>query len=301
MTSAPGAERVVVTAVPHLRIPLPAPAIIVMVLVTGLGVAIAFFMAGTRFITWLVLTMVVTILVMQWIRRVVMRARRARSRPEQPDPRAEAYERVLADVNRATPRLAGRRWGSAWWRRYDEARQGAGLEPVRAYVDYSALEVASVPVREELLEAETIPSSIRISAWRFVVTGVIAAAMVWGAYRFRSPWLVAGAAIWALIAVRRALGARSKRLRVMGRPAIAWPGVLEDAGGRRWTVDDSIALVTGLAHGGLIVYVIGAAGFTHLLFSGVEDPAFVDFWQRWTHPHPRVSLDPLAPSDAPPV
>lgn len=38
------------------------------------------------------------------------------------------------------------------------------------------------------------------------------------------------------------------------------------------------------------VLILGPRGNLLLTFASPHDPGFVEFWQRWNHPHPRPEL-----------
>ena len=40
----------------------------------------------------------------------------------------------------------------------------------------------------------------------------------------------------------------------------------------------------------IVVTVIGSAGSVKFRFDSVKDNGFLDFWQRWTCPEPRLKL-----------
>lgn len=68
-------------------------------------------------------------------------------------------------------------------------------------------------------------------------------------------------------------------------------GVVESLDGRRWTVTDStLFLTTGSVGLHCQCWLVGPAGWLGIKFKVLDDPRFIELWQRWNHPRPRTDL-----------
>jgi hypothetical protein len=75
------------------------------------------------------------------------------------------------------------------------------------------------------------------------------------------------------------------------RSSVAGLGVVCNARGQRWTVDNAMMILMARSETSSIsVHIIGPPGWLSLTFANETDPEFIKLWQRWNHPHPRPEL-----------
>ncbi len=107
--------------------------------------------------------------------------------------------------------------------------------------------------------------------------------------------------LFVIIAVRwfaSALGEKFGALKTTRGILRAGPGWIDDRNGRRWTIDDSVLIVRQLTPSKKPHYhatLLGPKGTFTLPIARGDGPAFIDLWQRWTTPNPRLELmEPIA-------
>lgn len=76
---------------------------------------------------------------------------------------------------------------------------------------------------------------------------------------------------------------------ISGHP-VAGMGVVRDGRDRVWSVEDSVMMVQQWRDRIRIDWYSPANGLLTTYLPSVQDRGFVDLWQRWNHPQPRVEL-----------
>jgi hypothetical protein len=104
---------------------------------------------------------------------------------------------------------------------------------------------------------------------------------------------------WCVIALfviawfTSALGERFLILKTTRGIVRAGPGFADDRNGRRWTVEDSVLIVRELAPHKKPLYqavLLGPQGSIIIPIGRAGGQAFINLWQRWTTPNPRLDL-----------
>ena len=104
---------------------------------------------------------------------------------------------------------------------------------------------------------------------------------------------------WCVIALfviawfTSALGERFLILKTTRGIVRAGPGFVDDRNGRRWTVEDSVLIVRELAPHKKPLYqavLLGPQGSIIIPIGRANGQAFINLWQRWTTPNPRLDL-----------
>ena len=117
-----------------------------------------------------------------------------------------------------------------------------------------------------------------------------------------APWRIyevlslVGWGVFALFAIAwftSALGERFSILKTTRGIVRAGPGFANDRNGRRWTVEDSVLIVRELAPSKKPLYqavLLGPQGSIIIPIGRANGQAFINLWQRWTTPNPRLDL-----------
>lgn len=183
------------------------------------------------------------------------------------------WKRLLAEVNPP---------GTPTWR--------------RTVIDRSIAEtLVEVPLTGDLLEPESINESDfanRFSAAMFLVFGIqrlmppVTPEWWWGIFFL-------GMSVVMTLRIP-AVRDRIPILRDILVDVVAGPGWVQDRRGRRWTVENSIALIvlpsTRRRRRGVRVRLIGPDGVRDLRFERADNIDFRLLWERWMHRRPRLDL-----------
>jgi hypothetical protein len=100
-------------------------------------------------------------------------------------------------------------------------------------------------------------------------------------------------ALFAIAWFTSALGERFSILKTTRGIVRAGPGFVDDRNGRRWTVEDSVLIVRELAPHNKPLYqavLLGPQGSIIIPIGRAGGQAFINLWQRWTTPNPRLDL-----------
>lgn len=100
-------------------------------------------------------------------------------------------------------------------------------------------------------------------------------------------------ALFAIAWFTSALGERFSILKTTRGIVRAGPGFADDRNGRRWTVEDSVLIVRELAPSKKPLYqavLLGPQGSIIIPIGRADGQAFINLWQRWTTPNPRLDL-----------
>ncbi len=100
-------------------------------------------------------------------------------------------------------------------------------------------------------------------------------------------------ALFAIAWFTSALGERFLILKTTRGIVRAGPGFADDRNGRRWTVEDSVLIVRELARHNKPLYqavLLGPQGSISIPIGRAGGQAFINLWQRWTTPNPRLDL-----------
>ena len=100
-------------------------------------------------------------------------------------------------------------------------------------------------------------------------------------------------ALFAIAWFTSALGERFSILKTTRGIVRAGPGFADDRNGRRWTVEDSVLIVRELAPHKKPLYqavLLGPQGSIIIPIGRANGQAFINLWQRWTTPNPRLDL-----------
>ena len=100
-------------------------------------------------------------------------------------------------------------------------------------------------------------------------------------------------ALFAIAWFTSALGERFLILKTTRGIVRAGPGFVDDRNGRRWTVEDSVLIVRELAPHKKPLYqavLLGPQGSIFIPIGRANGQAFINLWQRWTTPNPRLDL-----------
>lgn len=89
------------------------------------------------------------------------------------------------------------------------------------------------------------------------------------------------------------LGERFAALKTTRGLVRAGPGWVDDRSGRRWTVEDSVMIIRAVSHAKKARYqaiLLGPKGAITIPVGRCDGTAFINLWQRWTTPLPRLDL-----------
>ncbi len=181
---------------------------------------------------------------------------------------------MLADLRESGPPRDS--WGSWHAKRWvEEVRRHS---EARAFVARSLDErVRRYDVTERPVEPERIGGTA--GAGSGVTIGffaILAALLLWtSGPRSFAAYMFAAAAIGSLV--------RLVRRRALFAPVVAGQGWIEH-GSARWTVKDSIVVVTGWSSAK--VRIVGPPGVLTLTLPTARGREFEAFWMRWMHPAP---------------
>ncbi len=171
-----------------------------------------------------------------------------------------------------------------------------GVPSAITIVDASIIDaVRSIERPAVFVEPEPFRQLLEARSWRLMCWVLITLLFTWHLFSSlaQSDWIgVAISAPLAWVFGTTALEAFGVSLYESSTPIMGM-GVFIDARNRRWSVLDSCAYFyrIGSARAAtFVVELIGPAGLHTMYFRGADDPAFMMFWQRWMHPHPRPDL-----------
>ncbi|MFO0828382.1 MAG: hypothetical protein U0572_09545 [Phycisphaerales bacterium] len=259
--------------------------------IMGLGITLTLFSRGKRLpLDVGILAMVIAAVgfLLSRFLAPISRARRMRRYTERfASPWGGSIARLQCEISalESTPAIEAR-WKSLLTRD----------DRARAVVDASIAQVlAKVTLRDDLLEPEAINQSARGAAFACGMFVYFAALKALD-YKSGDWWLVVVYLFGAMVFLLRVPKVRDAvpMLRDTGRDLVAGPGWLRDKKSRRWTVDDSIAIVQRTRKGrkrpGVWVRMIGPAGVRDFQFASFDNPDLAMFWERWMHPKPRLDL-----------
>ncbi len=157
--------------------------------------------------------------------------------------------------------------------------------------------LANTPSLPGLPEPEPVVNSSRRTISNVVTSLILAAVTISIAF-------IGGGIICALIGllflasglaplppVRRFI----RQFRRESKGLVAGPGFAVNSKGAVWTIENSIAFIRAAqikpkAFASIHLQLMGPMGSKHMSFGSTADPDFLCFWQRWTHPQPRLEL-----------
>ena len=204
------------------------------------------------------------------------------------------FSRIIFELELARPTLSFVHEGAWSWAEFDEQRRQAGLPRPRALADVS-LRPAIFGLKRpgDLLEPEPILASTPLSlAAVIAMEGVCAFVAVRHVLQGRT-YLAAAMLVPAVMLLIQVPQVRERVpvLRADEQAPVAGVGYIETHRGRKWTVGDSMLLISATkASGPLYVRLVGPSGRLSWTFMSPSDPDFLRLWQRWMHPRPRLEL-----------
>jgi hypothetical protein len=173
---------------------------------------------------------------------------------------------------------------------------------VIAIVDRSLFNgIVSLPQSDGLLEEEpivhgqprrlsadiVIPALLGVMGISAVVSNLIQGIPDIGNFIFNMVWVLA-------MAFMAGTAWYSRWELQFKAPRLAGPGWIRSTrfGRKTWTVGDSVLYVRPYQNDALdiVVTVIGSTGSVKFRFDSIQDNGFLDLWQRWTCPEPRLEL-----------
>lgn len=195
----------------------------------------------------------------------------------------QGAEAGLDPAFRAAPRCIMK--GELPKENWTAARRGKWLSDLLSRTRASAfvraahlVRIAAFPIIEHPVEPERIGGALVQPEMRMVLIGSGVVAIM--AFEFRG---------WLLLVFAVAVGSAFLRLlwrRALFTPVVAGQGWVEH-GRARWTVADSVLVVTG--QGTPDIRLVGPQGVLRLRLSmkPEADGQFATLWTRWMHPHPK--------------